>query len=108
MQVSDPVDEKFCLLLSHGVKQGGLALRNPMTSAPLLHQSLVEACEILVKALHGNDELSAEGHLACVRGAGNRARKARLKEEEEVLDGMKSSGGRKVAKRLDRTGETGA
>ena len=33
---------------------------------------------------------------------------ARLKEEQVNLDGLKESGGRKVAKRLERMGETGA
>jgi hypothetical protein len=37
LQVSDPVDDTFCQLLSQGVKMGGLALRNPVASAPLLH-----------------------------------------------------------------------
>jgi hypothetical protein len=108
LQVSDPVDDKFRLLLSQGVKQGGLALRNPVTSAPLLHQSSTDACELLVKALLENGELCADGHKACVREAGDRARKVRIKEEEVSLDEMKKRDGRKVAKRLDRTGETGA
>ena len=32
----------------------------------------------------------------------------RMKEEEAYLDGLKASGGRKMAKRLDRMGDTGA
>ena len=108
LQVSDPVDDKLRQLLSQGVKQGGLALRNPVTSAPLLHQSSKEACEVLVKALHENGELSADGHKACVREAGDRARKLRVKEEEASLEEMKRRDGRKVAKRLERTKETGA
>jgi hypothetical protein len=40
LQVSDPVDDTFCQLLSHGVKLGELALQNPMTSAPHLHGAL--------------------------------------------------------------------
>jgi hypothetical protein len=43
-----------------------------------------------------------------VREAGNQARKARLKEEETYLDGLKVSGGRRMAKCLERMGETGA
>jgi hypothetical protein len=43
-----------------------------------------------------------------VREAGDRARKVRIKGEETSLDEMKKRDGRKVAKRLDRTGETGA
>jgi hypothetical protein len=108
LQVSDPVDEAFRQLLSQGVKMGGIALRNPTTSAPLLHQSSVDACDLLIKALHAGGGLSAEAHKACVREAGHHTRKARLKEEEAYLDGLKASGGRKMAKRLDRMSETGA
>ncbi len=43
-----------------------------------------------------------------VKAAGNAARKARLKGEEENLEGLKSSGGRKMAKRLGRMSKTGA
>jgi hypothetical protein len=37
LQVSEPVDEVCCQLLSHGVKMGGIATKNPITSAPHLH-----------------------------------------------------------------------
>jgi hypothetical protein len=87
---------------------GGLALRNPVASAPHLRQSSVDACDILVKALHNGGGLSAEAHKACVWEAGNQARKARLKEEETYLDGLKVSGGRRMAKHLERMGKTGA
>jgi hypothetical protein len=43
-----------------------------------------------------------------VREAGNQACKARLKEEETYLNGLKFSGGRKTAKQLERMGKTGA
>jgi hypothetical protein len=108
LQVSDPVDDVFRQLLSQGVKFGGIALRNPVTSAPALHQSSIDACDMLIKALHVGGGLNAEAHKACVKAAGNGARKVRMKEEEGYLDGLKVSGGRKMAKRLDRMGETGA
>jgi hypothetical protein len=108
LQVSDPVEDTFCQLLLQGVKMGGLALRNPVASAPLLHRSSVNACDILVKALHNGGGLSAEAHKACVWEAGYQAHKARLKEEEAYLDGLKVSGGRRMAKRLEWMGKTGA
>ncbi len=43
-----------------------------------------------------------------MREAGYQARKVWLKEEEAYLDGLKVSGGRRMAKRLERMGETGA
>ena len=90
------------------MKFGGLALRNPVTSAPLLHKSSVNVGDVLVKALHDGGGLNAAAHKACVREAGNQACKARLQEEETYLNGLKLSGGRKMAKRLERMGETGA
>ncbi len=42
-----------------------------------------------------------------VKVAGNAACKARLKGEEKNLEGLKSSGGRKMAKRLGQMGEPG-
>ncbi len=43
-----------------------------------------------------------------MREAGNQACKTRLKEEETYLNGLKLSGERKMAKRLERMGKTGA
>jgi hypothetical protein len=108
LQVSNPVDNTFRQLLSQGVKFGRLALRNPVTSAPHLHQSSVDTCDILVKALHDGGGLKAEAHKACVREAGNQACKARLQEEETYLNGLKLSGRRKTAKQLEWMGKTGA
>ena len=59
LQVSEPVDEALCQLLSHGVKSGGIAIRNPIISAPLLHQCSVNACDILIKALQDGGGLNA-------------------------------------------------
>ncbi len=67
-----------------------------------------DACDVLLKALHDRGGLNADAHKACVREAGNQARKARLQEEETYLNGLKLSGGRKMAKCFERMGETGA
>jgi hypothetical protein len=108
LQVSEPVDDVFCQLLSHGVKMGGIVIKNPVTSAPRLHQCSMNASDIPVNALHNGGGLNAKAHKAVVKAAGNAACKARLKREEENLKGLKSSGGRKVAKRLGQIGKTGA
>ena len=100
LQVSEPVDDVFHQLLSHGVKMGGIAIKNPITSTLHLHQCSMDASNFLVKALHNGGGLNAEAHKAVVKVAGNAAHKARLKGEEENLEGLKSSGRRKVAKRL--------
>jgi hypothetical protein len=108
LQVSEPVDEALHQLLSHGVKSGGIPIRNPVVSTPPLHQCLVNACNILIKALQDGGGLNAKAHKATVKAAGNEARKARLKGEQDTLDGLKESGGKKFAKRLEWMGETGA
>ncbi len=108
LQVSEPVDDVFCQLLSHGVKMVGIVIKNPVTSAPHRYQCLMDASDSLVKALHNGGGLNAKAHKAVVKAAGNAARKARLKVEEENLEGLKSSGGRKVAKRLGQMGKIGA
>jgi len=109
LQVSEPVDEALHQLLSHGVKSGGIAIRNPVISAPLLHQCLVDACNILIKALQDGGGLNAEAHKAVVKAVGSEACTAtRLKEEQVNLDGLKERSGRMVAKRLEWMGETGA
>jgi hypothetical protein len=100
LQVSEPVDDVLCQLLSHGVKMGRIAIKNPVTSAPHLHQCSMDASNILVKALHNGGGLNAEAHKAVVKAAGNAACKARLKVEEDNLEGLESSGGRKMAKHL--------
>ncbi len=108
LQVSDPVNEIFRRLLLQGVKHGEIAIQNPVTSAPPLHHSLVAACKMLIKALHNGGGLSAEDHRQCVKEAGNGVRKVWMKMEEDYLDGLRISGRKKMAKHLDRMGETGA
>ncbi len=108
LQVSEPVDNVFCQLLSHGVKMGGIAIKNPVTSVPHLHQCSMDASDILVKALHNGGGLNAKAHKAVAKVAGNAACKARLKVEEENLEGLRSSGGRKMAKLLGQMVKTGA
>ncbi len=108
LQVSEPVDDECCQLLSHGVKMGRITIKNPVTSAPHLHQCSMDASNVFVKALHNGGGLNAEAHKAVVKAARNAACKARLKGEEESLEGLKSSGGRKMAKHLGQMGETRA
>jgi hypothetical protein len=100
LQVSEPVDNVFCQLLSHGVKMGGISIKNPVTSAPHFHQCLMDAFDILVMALHDGGGLNAKAHKAVVKLAGNAACKAWLKVEEENLEGLKGIGKRELAKCL--------
>ena len=59
----------FRTLLGHGVKQGGLNLRNRVTVAPRLRQSSVEATAVLVKSLLEGTDLDTVEHKECVKEA---------------------------------------
>jgi hypothetical protein len=72
LQVCEPVDDVFCQLLSHGVKMGGIAIKNPITSMQHLHQCSMDASNILVKALHnggrGPQGCGQSGWKRCLQG----------------------------------------
>ncbi len=74
LQVSEPVDDVFHQLLSHRVKMGGIAIKNPVTSAPHLNHCSMDASNILVKAFHNGGGLNAEAHKAVVKAAGKPSR----------------------------------
>jgi hypothetical protein len=98
----------FRQLLSHGCKQGGLNIRNPVASAPRMRQSSVEGGKVLVKSLREAGDLDLVEHQQCAKGAGLRAKKERVELEIAFVDAMKRRVGKKEAKRLERIGETGA
>jgi hypothetical protein len=83
---------------------GGIVIKNPITSVLHLHQCSMDARGILMTTLHNGGGLNSKAHKAVVKAAGNAACKARLKVEK----GLKSSGGRKMAKHLGQIGKTGA
>ena len=106
--VDTPITEEFRLLLAQGVKQGGLAIRNPVAAAPRLHQASTEATSLLVVSLLDNTALDNEAYAGCVRTAGTAARKERVEAGKTVVDQLSQQGGPKVTKRLGRMKETGA
>ena len=98
----------FRILLEHGVKQGGMNLKNPAKGAERLLQASTEASEVLVASLLDATTLDSEAHKACVRQAGAKARKERVDGEKEVVRGMMALASKAVKKRLERIGQTGA
>ena len=107
MEASEVKDD-FRRLLEHGVKQGGMNLRDPSKGADRLLQASSEASEVLVASLLGNTTLDSVEHKACVRTAGAKARKERVDGEKEAVKGMMVGASRMLKKRLERIGETGA
>ena len=102
------VTDQFRRILTHGVKMGGLNIRDPCACAARLYQSSSEASAVLVQSLIEHGTLDSVGHKQCVRKAGADARKERMLEEKEFLDEMKASAPKAVKRRLERFGNTGA
>jgi hypothetical protein len=106
--LSEPINDEFRRLLSNGVKQGGLAIPNPVLGASRLHQASKDSAELLVESLIGNDELNNEEHTKCVRKGSASARLERIEASKAVLEEVAARGGVKVQKRLERLDKTGA
>ena len=77
-------------LIAHSVKNGGMAIPNPVEAAPLLYQSSVEASSLLVEALHSGGSLNLKAHQTQVRQASKSAKKARLAAEKASLPALKN------------------
>eukprot|EP00804_Cyclotella_cryptica_P023588 CCRYP_011928-RA/>CCRYP_011928-RA protein AED:0.21 eAED:0.21 QI:0/-1/0/1/-1/0/1/0/178 len=67
----EPISDEHCLLVAQGVKQGGLAIHNPVREAERLYQTSTEATSLIMESLVSNSQLDNEAHAGCVRGAGN-------------------------------------
>ena len=102
------VRDDFRVLLEHGVKQGGMNIRNPVKGADRLHEASSEASAVLVASLMANDELDSVEHKACVRRTGATARKERVESEKGVLKEMMVDASKATIKRLERLPWTGA
>ncbi|KAL7532246.1 hypothetical protein ACHAWF_004097, partial [Thalassiosira exigua] len=101
------VEGDFCALLAHGVKMGGLNLRNPVAGAKGLHHSSRGASSVLVKSLREGGELDSVEHKQRVRAARTMARNERGLEEEARVARILEGSPRDIKKRLERIGETG-
>ena len=104
----ESISDELRLLIAQGVKQGGLAIRDPVSAAARLYQTSTEATALLVNSLTSNSHLDNEAHAGCVRGAGTAARKERIADGKEVVEDISQRRGPKVRKRLERMMETGA
>ena len=106
---ADHAQAELSTLLSHGVKAGGMNIRNTETVADRLVQASKEASGILVVSLCGGTPLDFVAHRAQVRGAGAAARKEEVAQEKEAVKRMKDEAvqNKKKLKRLQRMGECG-
>ena len=101
------VSEEFRQLISNGVNQGDMNLRNPTKGAARLHKSSSNASEVLVRSLKEGVALDSVLHKQCVRKAGIKARKERCEEEKAFVKSLMEKAPKAVKKRLERMGETG-
>jgi hypothetical protein len=84
---STEIDGGYRQLLTHGVKQGGLAIRNPVDTAPSVHSTLLAAtCHLTVSLVDSGTKFDLGAHCHCATEAGQAARKTRLSDERLFLD----------------------
>ena len=74
-------------LLAHGVKKGGLALRNPVDTAGYVHEASKSATAHLTQSLISDEvHFDLGQHMAGAKAAGAAVRAARLGREQQHLD----------------------
>ncbi|KAL3806424.1 hypothetical protein ACHAXA_007766, partial [Cyclostephanos tholiformis] len=82
------IDGDYRQLLTHGVKQGGLAIRNPVDTAQRIHSTSLVATRYLTESLVREDAGAFDlgVHRKCAKEAGQDAREFRLINEQGFLD----------------------
>jgi hypothetical protein len=74
---STEINGGYCQLLTHGFKQGGLAVRYPMDTAPSVHlASLAETHHPTVSLVGSGAQFNLGMHCYCTTKAGQAGRKA--------------------------------
>ena len=82
------IDGGYRQLLTHSVKLGGLAIRNPVDTAHSVHSaSLAATRHLTVSLVRGDIRFDLGAHRSCAIEAGQVARKSRLIDEQLFLDG---------------------
>jgi hypothetical protein len=105
---TDPINDDLRRLLALGVKQGGLAIRNPVEGSDALFCCSRAATETLVHSLLTNQPLGLDNHRSCVRSAGASYRKTRKENDEAFRTALLTRATPKVKKRMERQAATGA
>jgi hypothetical protein len=106
--VEGPIDADLRTLLGNGVKNGGLAVRDPTLAAASLYSTSVQATAMLTGTLLRNDPISVDAHRKCVRAAGAKHRQTRRDGEVAFHTALMERSPPKVKKRMERTTAAGA
>ena len=103
------IDGDYRQLLTHGVKQGGLAIRNPVDTAQRIHSTSLAATRYLTESLVREDAGAFDlgVHRKCATEAGRDAREFRLIDEQRFLD-VRGRDNPSVARRDKRNSAAGA
>ena len=65
------IDRDYHQLLTHSVKMGGLAIRNPVDMAPCVHKaSLAATCHLTVSLVDAAERFNLGTHRLCTTEAG--------------------------------------
>ena len=81
------VDGELRSVLSHSVKKGGIAIRNPVDTAEHVHETSKAATSYLVRSMIDTSvEFSLKEHRSCATEEGLRARGRRLTKEQSILN----------------------
>ena len=92
------------------MKNGGMAIRDPVASAERARTCSVAASGVLVESLIGGGRLDTMAHKQCARAASQAARKERIEEEQAFIEELKERwrSSANARRQLARAGETGA
>ncbi len=81
------INGEYRQLLTHGIKQGGLAICNPVDMAPNIHLALLAATRHMTMSLVDTEtRFDLGAHRTCATAAGQAARKSRLIDEQLFLN----------------------
>ena len=94
-------------LLSHGVKTGGISIRNPVEGTDSLFDASESTLGVLVASLLDGTELEPVSHSRQVRVASMTAREKKVTKEKVVVDRRKAGTSKQKVKRLKRIGHCG-
>ncbi len=85
--LSTEIDGGYHQLLTHGIKQGGLVIRDLVDTAQastLPH--LQKTCHLMVSLVDSGTQFDLGAHCHCANKAGQAARKSQLSDERLFLD----------------------
>ncbi len=84
---STEIDGKYRQLLTHSIKLGELAIRNPVDTAPSVHMALIAAtCHLTASLVDAQIRFDLGTHRQCVIAAGQTAQKDWLQNEQIFIN----------------------